>query len=365
MRAFTFDALPGRVVFGVGSVERLPDEVDRLGADRILLVVDPANRERGEALRERLGERCSGVFTDVQPHVPIEAARDAREAARESGADCVVTLGGGTTTGFGKAIALESDLSTVAIPTTYAGSEMTPIYGLTSDGRKQTGRDTRVLPKTVIYDPSLTTSLPASVTGPSGMNALAHCVEALYGKEANPVTSLMAEEGIRALALGIPTTVREPMNLEARSEALYGAYLAGAALAVVGMAVHHRICHVLGGTFGLAHGDVNAVILPHAARFNHPAAPEALDRAARALGVDDAAAGLFDLALSMGAPTSLAALGMSEKDVAEAARLSADPPPWNPRPVEVDDMVSLLEDAFHGRRPAPGRPAGVTEPVGR
>ncbi|MGH3119197.1 MAG: maleylacetate reductase, partial [Gaiellales bacterium] len=177
--------------------------------------------------------------------------------------------------------------------------------------------------------------------------------------------SLMAEEGIRALALGIPTAVREPMNLEARSEALYGAYLAGAALAVVGMAVHHRICHVLGGSFGLAHGDVNAVILPHAARFNHPAAPEALDRAARALGVDDAAAGLFDLALSMGAPTSLAALGMSEKDVAEAARLSADPPPWNPRPVEVDDMMSLLEDAFHGRRPAPGRPAGVTEPVGR
>jgi alcohol dehydrogenase class IV len=190
-------------------------------------------------------------------------------------------------------------------------------------------------------------------------------VEALYAKEENPITSLMAEEGIRALARGIPASVREPENLAARSDALYGAYLAGAALAVVGMALHHRICHVLGGTFGLAHGDVNAVILPHAARFNQPAAPEALDRVARALGVDDAAAGLFDLALSIGAPTSLAALGMKEADLVEAARLSADPPPWNPRPVEVDDMVSLLEDAFHGRRPAPGRPAGVNEPVGR
>jgi alcohol dehydrogenase class IV len=358
MRAFTFDALPGRVVFGVGTFERLNDEVDRLGAARILVIVDPANRKRGDALCQGLGERCAGMFSDVQPHVPMEAARHARDEARVRGADCVVTLGGGSTTGLGKAIALESDIPTLAIPTTYAGSEMTPIYGITADGLKRTGRDVRVLPRTVIYDPALTVSLPASVTGPSGMNALAHCVEALYAKDANPVTSLMAEEGIRALARGIPAAVREPSNLEARTEAMYGAYLAGAALAVVGMAVHHRICHVLGGTFGLTHGDVNAVILPHAARFNQPAAPEALDRAARALGADDAAAGLFDLALSIGAPTSLAALGMREGDLAEAARLSADPPPWNPRPVEVDDVVSLLDDAFHGRRPAPASGRG-------
>jgi alcohol dehydrogenase class IV len=332
---------------------------------KVLVVTDPATKPVADDVIADLGDRFAGVFTDIQLHVPAEAADQARQAAADAGADGVLTLGGGSTTGFGKVIVLEAGIPLIAVPTTYAGSEMTPIYGITADGLKRTNRDLRVLPKTVIYDPALTTTLPPAVTGPSGMNALAHCVEALYAKEENPITSLMAEEGIRALARGIPASVREPENLAARSDALYGAYLAGAALAVVGMALHHRICHVLGGTFGLAHGDVNAVILPHAARFNQPAAPEALDRVARALGVDDAAAGLFDLALSIGAPTSLAALGMKEADLVEAARLSADPPPWNPRPVEVDDMVSLLEDAFHGRRPAPGRPAGVNEPVGR
>jgi alcohol dehydrogenase class IV len=185
------------------------------------------------------------------------------------------------------------------------------------------------------------------------MNALAHCVEALYGREANPITSLMAEEAIRALVRGIPASVRAPQDIEARTDAMYGAYLAGAALAVVGMALHHRICHVLGGTFGLAHGEVNAVILPHAARFNQPAALEALGRVARAMGVEDAACGLFDLAVAIGAPTSLAALGMRRQDLERAARLAADPPPWNPRPVSRRDMLRLLEDAFEGRRPRP------------
>jgi alcohol dehydrogenase class IV len=264
----------------------------------------------------------------------------------------VVTVGGGSTTGFGKAIALDSGVPTIAVPTTYAGSEMTPIYGITSDGLKRTGRDPRVLPRTVIYDPRLTVTLPSSVTGASGMNAIAHCVEALYAKDANPITSLMAEEGIRALANGIPASVRDAEDLEARSEALYGAYLAGAALAVVGMAVHHRICHVLGGTFGLGHGEVNAVILPHAARFNREAAPAAMARVARALSVEDAASGLFDFALTVGAPTSLEQLGMHEGDLQEAARLSSDPPPWNPRPVLEEDVRALLDDAYHGRRPA-------------
>jgi alcohol dehydrogenase class IV len=186
------------------------------------------------------------------------------------------------------------------------------------------------------------------------MNALAHCVEALYAKEENPITSLMAEEGIRALARGIPASVREPENLSARSDALYGAYLAGAALGVVGMALHHRICHVLGGTFGLSHGDVNAVILPHAARFNQPAAPEALARVARGLGAEDAPSALFDLASSIDAPTSLAELGMREEDLDRAARLTVEPtPPWNPRPIDVTEVRAILENAFLGRRPSP------------
>jgi maleylacetate reductase len=353
MSSFTYDALPGRVVFGVGSVERLPEEVERVGASRVLMVYDLSVKDVADDLIERLGPRCAGEFTDIQQHVPTEVVERARQAAREAGADCAVTLGGGSTTGFGKVIALEIGLPVIAIPTTYAGSEMTPIYGITSDGRKQTGRDPRVLPKTVIYDPALTVSLPAFVTGPSGINAMAHCVEALYAKDANPIMSIMAEEGIRALARGIPASVRDPEDLGGRSDALYGAYLAGAALAVVGMAVHHRICHVLGGTFGLPHGDVNSVILPHAARFNEDAAPEVLARVARALGVEDAAAGLFDFAMSVGAPTSLEALGMRREDLPQAARLVVDPPPWNPRPVDVKGIAALLDDAFVGRRPTP------------
>ncbi|HEV8419924.1 MAG TPA: maleylacetate reductase [Actinomycetota bacterium] len=353
MRSFTFDALPGRVVFGVGSLARLPEEVEHLGKQQVMVMADPTTKEIADEAAESLGARFAGLFSDIKLHVPMEAVAEARKAAEAAGADCLVTIGGGTTTGFGKAVVLEGGLPLIAVPTTYAGSEMTPIYGITSNGRKRTGRDLRVLPKIVLYDPALTTSVPPEVTGPSGMNALAHCVEALYGKEANPITSLMAEEAIRALARGIPGSVHDPEDLEARSDALYGAYLAGAALAVVGMALHHRICHVLGGTYGLAHGEVNSVILPHAARFNQPAASEALARAARALGFEDAAAGLFDLAESVGAPTSLAALGMRREDLEEAARLATDPPPWNPRPVSQSDVLGLLMDAFEGQRPDP------------
>lgn len=352
MRSFSYDALPGRVVFGVGSLDRLPEEVELVQASRVLLVVDPLTKPVADDLAERLGPRAVGIYTDVQQHVPAEAAERAVASARAAAADCVVTIGGGTTTGFGKAIALKTGIAHVAVPTTYAGSEMTPIYGITTEGEKRVGRDLRVLPRTVIYDPTLTVSLPPSVTGPSGMNAIAHCVEALYASAANPITSLMAEEGIRALHVGIKRAVEQPADLDARSEALYGAYLAGAALAVVGMAIHHRICHVLGGTFGLGHGEVNSVILPHAALFNQPAAPEALARVARALGVDDAATELFDFAVSIGAPTSLEALGMREEDLDRAAGLVVDPPPWNPRPVGVADVREILDNAFHGRKPA-------------
>ncbi|MGZ5213778.1 MAG: maleylacetate reductase [Actinomycetota bacterium] len=353
MRSFTYDALPGRIVFGVGSVDRLTDEVDRLHASRAIVFYDASSKDVGSELVKRLGSRAAGEFTDIQQHVPAEAVERAREAAREVAADCAVTIGGGSTTGFGKVVALDPGLPLIAIPTTYAGSEMTPIYGITSDGQKRTANDLRVLPRTVLYDPALTISLPAFVTGPSGLNAIAHCVEALYAKNANPITSLMAEEGICALVRGIPASVERPADLEARSEAMYGAYLAGAALGVVGMAVHHRICHVLGGTFGLSHGDVNAVVLPHAVRYNQRAAPEAMARVAAALGVPDAATGIFDFARAIGAPASLESLGFRREDLAEAVRLTVESPPWNPRQVDADGIAALLDDAFAGRRPDP------------
>jgi len=349
--SFTYNALPGRVVFGVGAVSKLAEEVDRLGAKRVLIVVDGSKKALAEEIGGQLGDRFAGIFSHLTAHVPLETALAVRQMARDVGAACVVTVGGGSTTGLGKAVALESDLAIIAIPTTYAGSEMTPVYGLTSEGQKRVGRDLRVLPKVVIYDPSLTTSLPASVTGPSGMNAIAHCVEALYSKDANPITSLIAEEGIRALVQGLPQAVRNPDDLEGRTQALYGAYLAGAALAVTGMAIHHRICHVLGGSYGLPHGDANAVVLPHAIKFNATAAPEAIARLARAAGVQDAAAGLFDFAVAIDAPRSLAALGMKQSDLDEAARLCVQPPLWNPRPVDFDSVRALLEEAYHGCRP--------------
>jgi alcohol dehydrogenase class IV len=353
VRAFVYDALPGRVVFGVGSVARAAEEVDRLGASRALIVTDPSTKEIADRVIEDLGDRVDGVFTDIELHVPRDGVARAVDLATTRRADLVLTVGGGSTTGYGKVVALDTGIPLIAVPTTYAGSEMTPIYGVTSDGVKRTARDLRVLPKAVVYDAALTVSLPAGATGPSGMNAVAHCVEALYAKDQNPISSLIAQEGIGALARGIPGSVADPGDLDARSEALYGAFLAGSALATVGMALHHRICHVLGGTFGLSHGDVNAVMLPHVARFNRDAAPDALARAAKALDASDAATALYDLAAEIGAPTSLAQLGMHEEDLGRAAHLSVDPPAWNPRPADAADVRSLLEDAFRGRRPDP------------
>jgi alcohol dehydrogenase class IV len=283
-------------------------------------------------------------------HVPFETARAARAEAARLDADCCVAIGGGSTIGLAKAIALESKIPILAIPTTYAGSEMTPIYGLTEGGVKKTGRDRRVLPKTVIYDPALTVSLPARVSGPSGMNAIAHCVEGLYAQDANPIMTLMAAEGIRALANALPIVVQEPANLDARSDALYGAWLAGTVLGAVGMALHHKLCHTLGGSFNLPHAEVHTVILPHAVAYNREAAPQ-IELAARALGVAHAAGGLFDLARSIGAPISLKEIGMPEDGLEAAARLAVANPYYNPRLVEYEPVLELLRNAYEGRRP--------------
>jgi maleylacetate reductase len=242
MLAFTYQALPSRIVFRVGAIGDLPDEVSKLGS-RALVLSTPEQAELGSDVARRLGEHAAGVYDRAQMHVPIETANAARAVAKALGADCCVAVGGGSTIGLGKAIALEFGLPIVAVPTTYAGSEMTPIWGLTEGGIKRTGRDIRVLPKTVIYDPELTLSLPPQLSGVSGLNAIAHCVEALYARDANPIISLMAEEGIRALAAALPVIADSPANIEARSQALYGAWLAGAALGSVGMALHHKLCH--------------------------------------------------------------------------------------------------------------------------
>ncbi|MBZ5673779.1 MAG: maleylacetate reductase [Acidobacteriia bacterium] len=352
MLPFVYEALPSRVVFGAGSLQKLPEEIDRLGATRALVLCTPEQRAIGADIVVMLGARSAGVFDGAVMHVPAEVAAAARERATRVGADCCVAIGGGSTTGLAKAIALTAKLPILAIPTTYAGSEMTPIWGITEGGVKKTGRDVLVLPKTVIYDPVLTTSLPVGLSVTSGINAIAHCVEALYSKDANPIISLIAEEGIRALASGLREVVKQLGNMDARSRALYGAWLGGVSLGAVGMALHHKLCHTLGGTFNLPHAETHTVVLPHAVAYNAAAAPEAMERIARALGADSAAQGLYDLAASLGAPVSLEALGMRREQLDQAADLAVQNPYYNPRPVTREGIRRLLEDAFEGRRPA-------------
>ena len=352
MKAFTYTALPARVVFGAGSVAQLPAEVEKLGARRALVLSTPGRAASVKAVAASLGARYAGLYGKAVMHVPVEVAQDARRVAQELGADCCVAVGGGSTIGLGKAIAATSGLPVLAVPTTYSGSEMTPIYGLTEGGLKRTQRDAKVLPKTVIYDPQLTLGLPPSTSAASGMNAIAHCVEAMYAQDANPIISLMAEEGIRALAASLPVIVGDPKDLEARSEALYGAWLAGVSLGAVGMALHHKLCHTLGGTWNLPHAETHSIVLPHAARYNRDAAPEAMARIARALGAKDAPTGLYDLELKLGLKMKLADLGIKAADLVYAARIATEAPYPNPAAIDYAQVLELLQNAFAGRRPA-------------
>jgi maleylacetate reductase len=351
MRSFSYDQLPGRVVFGAGALDQLPREIELLGTRRALVLSTPEQEPQAQEIAGRLGERCAGIFPRATMHVPIETAREARAQAKRIGADCAVAIGGGSTTGLGKAIALESALPILAIPTTYAGSEMTPIYGITEAGMKKTGRDRNVLPKTVIYDPMLTLGLPVGLSVTSGFNAIAHAVEALYAQDTNPITAMMAEDGIRALAHGLPRVVERPAELSARADCLYGAWLCGAVLGAVGMALHHKLCHVLGGTWNLPHAQTHTVILPHAVAYNYAAAPEAMQRVERAMESAHAAKGIYDLMKRLGAPLALKDIGMRETDLDRAADLATQAPYYNPRPPDRAGIRDLLDAAFHGRRP--------------
>ena len=351
MTPFIYQALPSRVVFRAGALDALAEEVARLGS-RALVLCTPGQRNIAEAAARHLGGQAVGTYDRAVMHVPMDTARAARDEARRLRADCCVAVGGGSTVGLGKAIALEFGLPIIAVPTTYAGSEMTPIWGVTEGGQKRTGRDVRVLPRTVVYDPTLTLTLPPGLSATSGMNAIAHCVEALYAVDGNPIASLMAEEGIGALARSLPRIVEEPKDLEARSEALYGAWLGGAVLGAVGMALHHKLCHTLGGSFNLPHAETHTIVLPHAARYNERQAPEAMVRVARAVGeAGDAPGALWELARSLGAPLGLEAIGMKRADLDRAAEIATASPYPNPRLVERDAVRALLEGAFEGSRP--------------
>ncbi|MFM2066667.1 MAG: hypothetical protein RLZZ584_1576, partial [Pseudomonadota bacterium] len=344
MNPFIYTSHPQRVIFGPGCLDQVGAEVERLGARRALVLCTPEQVASAGQVAQRLGDRCAGIYPHAVMHVPVETARAARAEAARLDADCAVAIGGGSTTGLGKAIALESGLPILAIPTTYAGSEMTSIWGLTEAGVKKTGRDARVLPRTVLYDPLLTLTLPLGLSVTSAMNAIAHAAEGLYAHDGNPVVALMAEEAVRASAAAMAGLVRDPHDLAARSDALYGAWLAGCVLGAVAMGLHHKLCHTLGGSYNLPHAEVHTVVLPHALAYNAAAAAPAMARVARALraagvpGVGerplDAAIALQALARQAGAPVTLAAIGMPEHGLGRVADLAVLTPYPNPRPLE-------------------------------
>ena len=350
---FVYQPLSTRAVFGAGTLAQVGAEVERVGARRALVLSTPGRAEaQANAIAALLGERSAGVFAGAVMHTPVEVTERALEVVRERAADALVSIGGGSTTGLGKALALRTDLPQVVLPTTYAGSEMTPILGETRSGVKTTRKDPRVQPETVIYDVELTLDLPASVSAVSGMNAIAHAVEALYARDRNPVISLMAEEGITFLARALPRIVREPRDLEARTGALYGAWLCGTCLGMVGMALHHKLCHVLGGTFNLPHAETHTIILPHAVAYNTAAAAPAMARVARALGAAEAARGLYDLAGRLGVRRALREVGMPADGIDEVVERTVADPYWNPRPLERAAIRDLLTRAWSGEPPS-------------
>ncbi|HEV7718333.1 MAG TPA: maleylacetate reductase [Arsenicitalea sp.] len=351
MEPFVYQALSQRVVFGSGTLARVGEEIERLGCKRAIVLSTASQERKALALAHDLAPLSAGIFAGAAMHAPVEVTDDALRAVAAANADCLVSLGGGSTIGLGKALALRTDLPQIAIPTSYAGSEATPILGETAAGRKTTQRSPKILPEVIVYDVDLTLSLPPALTVTSGINAMAHAIEALYAKERNPLISILALEGIRALVKALPVLTRNPADKTARSDALYAAWACGTCLGAVGMALHHKICHVLGGSFDLPHAETHTVILPHAVGYNEGATRGLLRPVAEIFGAETAAEGLFKFERTLGAPMTLAGIGMPEAGLDRAADEIVANPYWNPAPVERDRIRALLQDAFEGHQP--------------
>lgn len=346
--------LPVRVRFEIGGRHNLSSDIEAVGGAKALIITTPEQLKQGEELATDLGARAVGLLSKATIHTPATVTDEAMKMVTQSGADCLIAIGGGSTIGLGKAIAYRTDLPQIVLPTTYAGSEATPVLGQTENGRKATLRSTRVQPEAILYDAELVRSLPVSMTVTSGLNAMAHAVEALYAKDSNRMSSELSTAGLKAFVSGLPAVVAEPENLNAREDTLFGAWLCGTVLAQVGMALHHKLCHALGGTLNLPHAETHAILLPHATAYNEPAAKRALLPLAEMLNSDTASGGLYDFAIKLGAPTSLRSLGVSESDLEKAADLAVSNPYWNPQPVERHAVRILLQNAFEGVRPVSG-----------
>ncbi len=350
MDDFLYTALPLRVRFEQGGRRRIGEEMDAIGQSRAMVLSTPGRRRQAEEVQAALADQCVGVLSTARMHSPVEVTEAAMIELAKAGADCTVAVGGGSVIGLGKAIAVRADIPQIALPTTYAGSEMTTVLGQTENGVKTTSNDPRMLPASVIYDVDYTLTLPPRISATSGMNAIAHAIEALYAKEKNPVSSMQCLEAIQALTEALPVIVEQPDDVVARRRAAYGAFLCGMALGSAGMALHHKLCHALGGSFDLPHADTHTVVLPHAAGFNAREARE-LDPVIDILGANSVGGGLWDLAKRMGAPTSLQEIGMPEDGIARAADVASANPYWNPRKFDRGDIETLIKQAYRGDRP--------------
>ncbi|WP_151526991.1 maleylacetate reductase [Serinicoccus kebangsaanensis] len=346
--SFDHTTLGQRVLFGAGAAAtNIAVALRDLGASRPLLVGGGHAAEVVDHVSEEF--TVAGRVREVVQHVPAERAREAVALAQDVGADSVVAIGGGSATGLAKIVARDTSLPVVAVPTTFSGSEATDIWGMTEDERKTTGTDLRVLPRVVVYDATLTLGLPTDLAVHSGLNALAHAVDSLWAPRADPINRAMAGEGMRALVPGLRGLRADSADVRAHEEVLYGTYLAGVALASAGAGMHHKICHVLGGTFNLPHAPTHAVVLSYVAAYNAEADPDSEARIAEALGTPHAASGLWDLVREVGAPASLGEIGFTEDDVDLAAELAtAAIPDSNPRPVSQDGVATLLRSALRG-----------------
>ncbi|KAF8508256.1 Dehydroquinate synthase-like protein [Hysterangium stoloniferum] len=352
MKPFIYNANPARVIFGSGTILQISEEVKRLGIKRPLVLSTPEQAKHAARVEELLagvdGIQSAGQFNKATMHTPLDVTLEALKVVEDRQVDGVIAIGGGSTIGLGKAIALKTDLPQIVLPTTYAGSEMTPIIGQTENGVKTTQSTAKVLPEVVIYDVEFTLSLPSGLSATSGVNAIAHAVEALYAQNGNPVVSLMAEEGIRALAKALPIIVENPEDKEARSDALYGAWLCASCLGLVGMSVHHKLCHVLGGTFNLPHAETHTIVLAHALAYNAPNIPEALSQIARALGHENAVEGLNVLLTKLKVKRALKDIGMAEVGIDKAADLAVKNAYWNPRQIEKEGIREVIRRAWAG-----------------
>jgi maleylacetate reductase len=346
---FVYQSQAVRVQFGRGKVGSVPAELEFHKKSRALVLCTNSSR----ATAERIQSEVPGRVADIHQ---LPKTGDARERlarlidhARQKNADCLIVIGGGSPIGFAKTVAANADLRSIAVVTTYSGSEMASGWSIGAGPDRMSGEDDRCLPLTAIYDPELTLSLPRRVSAASGMNAMAHAVESLYGPDVNPVVAMYASQAVAILGARLPEVVDKPNDIDARTDLLYGAWLAAAFRAQVG--VEHLLAQRVRQGFGLDHSHCHAIFTPYAIAFNAKAAPEAIDMIAKALLAEDAGRGLYDLNVRIGLPTGLKDLGMKEADIPKAVDLVAAAKFVNPRPVSRDDLQSLITQAFHGEPP--------------